>query len=90
MPQPPAQIAAQAELLFNAERTRWVADEQWHPDQSGEILEDGRYRLKIPFSNPSELLMDILQFGPEVEVIAPDFLRDMVKQSLLESEALYR
>ena len=79
----------EAELLFNADRARWVADEQWHPDQDGEILEDGRYRLKIPFSSPAELLMDILQFGPEVEVVAPDFLREMVRKSLQRSRELY-
>lgn len=80
----------QAELLFDADRARWVADETWHPDQQGEMLEDGRYRLRIPFSNPSELLMDILQFGAEVEVVAPDFLRDMVKQSLEDSRDRYK
>lgn len=79
----------QAELLFSARRARWVADEQWHPDQQGELLQDGRYRLRIPFSNPSELLMDILQFGSEVEVVGPDFLRDMVKQSLKDSRKIY-
>ena len=79
----------EAELLFNADRARWVADEQWHPDQRGEILADGRYRLKIPFSNSSELLMDILQFGPEVEVVAPDFLKELVVKSLEKSRGLY-
>ena len=80
----------EAELLFDADRARWVADERWHPDQQGEMLDDGRYRLRIPFSNPSELLMDILQFGAEVEVVAPDFLRNMVMQSLEASRRRYK
>ncbi len=71
-----------AELLFTARRARWVADEQWHPQQQGSIHEDGSYLLKIPFSHSGELIMDILKYGAEVEVLAPDFLRDQVVESL--------
>ena len=84
-----AAATARAAAAGGVERARWVADEIWHPDQQGEWLEDGRYRLQIPFSNPSELLMDILQYGPEVEVQAPEFLRDMVIDSLNKNRSIY-
>jgi predicted DNA-binding transcriptional regulator YafY len=29
-------------LRFTPERARWVAEEQWHPQQQGRILEDGK------------------------------------------------
>jgi predicted DNA-binding transcriptional regulator YafY len=64
-----------AVLLFSKERARWVADEQWHPQQQGSYREDGRYELKIPYRDSRELLMDILRHGPEVEVLAPASLR---------------
>src|SRR5690606_11374137 len=32
-----------AVLRFSAERARWVADERWHPDQSGQFRTDGSY-----------------------------------------------
>jgi len=52
-------------------RARWVADEQWHPRQTGRFLEGGRYELQVPYSDPCERVMDILKFGAEVEVVAP-------------------
>jgi proteasome accessory factor C len=67
-----------AELRFSAEMSRWVADETWHADQLGEFDAAGRWLLKLPFSNARELVMDILRYGPDVEVLAPAFLRDAV------------
>ncbi|MFN0314848.1 MAG: helix-turn-helix transcriptional regulator [Burkholderiales bacterium] len=71
-----------AVLLFSKERARWVADERWHPEQTGEFLSDGRYELRIPFRDPRELVGDILRHGPEVEVLAPDSLRAEVAHRL--------
>lgn len=80
---------ARAVLHFSAERARWVADEQWHPDQQGRFLPDGGYQLSVPYSDDRELLMDILKYGADVEVIAPPELRATVKQTLLETIQLY-
>jgi predicted DNA-binding transcriptional regulator YafY len=62
-------------LRFTPERARWVADEQWHPEQQGRFLEGGSYELRIPYSDPRELVMDILKYGPDVEVAEPEALR---------------
>jgi hypothetical protein len=43
-----------AVLRFTAERARWVADEQWHPQQQGGFLADGRFELRIPLYIKSE------------------------------------
>lgn len=66
---------AVATIRFSAHAARWVADEHWHSKQEGRFLEDGSYELKLPYSNPRELLMDILKYGPDAEVIAPPPLR---------------
>ncbi len=71
-----------AELEFTAEQARWVSKEVWHPDQTGPMLEDGRYRLKVPFSNPTELAMDIMRHVPAVKVVSPDSLRERIRQML--------
>ena len=70
---------ATAILRFTAHRARWVADETWHPEQQSRWLEDGRYELSIPYSNDKELIMDILKYGADVEVIAPEELKEAVK-----------
>ncbi len=71
-----------AVLRFSPERARWVASEHWHSDQQGHFLDDGRYELRIPYHDPRELIMDILKYGPDVEVASPTSLRNAVKERL--------
>lgn len=56
-------------LRFAAERARRIADERWHPRETGSFLDDGRYELQVPYADPRELIMDILKFGAGVEVM---------------------
>lgn len=67
-----------ATLRFTAQRARWVAAEHWHPEQQGSFLDDGSYQLRLPYSNDPELIMDILKYGPDCEVVAPAVLRAKV------------
>lgn len=78
-----------AVLHFSAERARWVADEQWHPQQTGKFLDDGRYELRLPYADPRELIMDILKHGAEVEVVGPSSLRTAVARQLRHAANLY-
>lgn len=78
-----------AVLRFTAERARWVADEQWHPHQQGQFLLDGSYELRIPYANETELVMDILKHGAAVEVIAPEALRQTIRQNLQKAQENY-
>ncbi len=80
---------AWAVLQFGPEASRWVADENWHPDQIGQWIGE-RYELQLPYSDPRELLMDILKYGPEVEVVAPEELRGMVVERLATALTQYR
>lgn len=83
-------VRDEARLRFSPERARWVAQERWHPDQQGGWLADGSYELRIPYGNTPELLMDILKYGPDVEVLAPDSLRRLVAERLAAAAALYQ
>jgi len=69
-------------LRFSPNSARWVSDEQWHPEQIGQFDADGFYLLNVPYSHPTELVMDILRHGHHVEVIKPEVLRKMVKAEL--------
>ena len=68
----------EAALLFSKERARWVSRETWHPQQDGELQFDGTYLLKFPYSREPELVMDILKYGADVEVLSPQSLRERV------------
>lgn len=81
---------ATAVLVFTAKRARWVAGETWHPEQQSRWLADGRYELRVPYSDERELLMDVLKYGAEVEVVGPNALREAVKNSLDAAASQYR
>ena len=72
----------QARLRFSAEAARWAADEAWHPEQTARWLDDGRFELSFPFGHQRELLMSILSYGADVEVLEPETLRASVSEAL--------
>lgn len=78
-----------AVLRFSAASARWVAREVWHPRQRGEFDAEGRYLLRVPYSMDTEILMDVLRHGPEVEVLKPAALRHKVRQRLAQASAIY-
>jgi predicted DNA-binding transcriptional regulator YafY len=67
-----------AKLRFSPKRARWVANEQWHPEQRGETRVVGSFILEVPYSDDRELVMDIMKYGPDVEVLEPASLREHV------------
>lgn len=79
-----------AELRFTEHRSRWVAQEQWHPEQSGRFDAEGYYCLRIPYSQEHELVMDILKYGADVEVLQPASLRQRIIDTVAQMQAVYR
>jgi len=71
-----------ARLRFSPERARWVAQEQWHPEQSGKHESDGSYLLRLPYTDHRELIMDILKHGTHCEVLGPPSLRRVVGEEV--------
>jgi len=80
---------ATAELRFTPERARWVGTESWHPHQRGEFEPDGSYRLRVPYADDRELVMDILRYGADCEVLGPPALRKAVARELREALGRY-
>ena len=76
------QPTAWASLRFTPERARWVAQEVWHPAQRSKFDADGSYVLEVPFSDPRELMMDVLKYGADVQVLAPAVLRRRVQAEI--------
>jgi predicted DNA-binding transcriptional regulator YafY len=72
-------------LKFSSERARWVSKEKWHSKQEGKFLEDGSYELKIPYSKEPELLIDVMKYGPEVEILEPKDLRKKIQETLIKT-----
>jgi predicted DNA-binding transcriptional regulator YafY len=80
---------ATATLRFTPERARWVATESWHPDQVGKFAPDGSYILKLPYADDRELMMDILKYGADCEVVGPAALRKSVVAEISRMQQRY-
>jgi predicted DNA-binding transcriptional regulator YafY len=77
-----------AVLRFSPEAARWAAEETWHPDQVGYWGPHG-YEMQLPYSDERELAREILKFGPDCEVVAPEGLRETVAERLRRGAAIY-
>jgi predicted DNA-binding transcriptional regulator YafY len=78
-----------ARLKFTPSRAKWVRDEKWHNDQISTLHEDGSYELKIPYSDDRELMMDIMKYGADVEIIEPESLRVRVTDEIRKLSTIY-
>jgi predicted DNA-binding transcriptional regulator YafY len=86
-----------ATLVFSAEAAQWVANEEWHPQQEARWLDaapgdppgTGRYELRVPYSDPTELAMDILRHGDSVVVTGDKALATLIAARLRGAAARY-
>jgi predicted DNA-binding transcriptional regulator YafY len=78
-----------ATLRFSAEAAQWVAHEQWHPQQEATLHDDGTLTLRLPYADPTELAMDVLRHGDQVQVLAPASLAAAVQRQLRGALAFY-
>jgi predicted DNA-binding transcriptional regulator YafY len=78
-----------AVLHFEPQAAQWISREEWHAEQQGRWLPDGRYELKLPYVDETELAMDLLRQGDEVTVAEPPSLRRAVQQRLERAAARY-
>lgn len=78
-------------LRFLPEAAKWVRDEQYHQSQRMVEEEDGSLLFEVTVNGSREITKWILSFGPAVEVLEPDTLRQdvaaLIRQSLRQYEA---
>ena len=79
----------EAVLRFSAQAAPWISSEEWHAEQQGRHLPDGSWELTLPYVDETELVMDILRQGEQVQVLAPDSLVAAVRRRLSAALAVY-
>ncbi|BBP46419.1 transcriptional regulator [Thiosulfatimonas sediminis] len=84
------QATQTASLHFDEYITRWVEHEIWHPQQISEKQPDGSLIMHLPYHHDIELIQDILKHGSNVKVLAPQDLKDKVKQRLAQAWEAYQ
>lgn len=87
-----AEQKAEATLLFAPLIALRVQDEEWHPQQILHLRDDGSLEMRLPFNpqTPQELIKDILSYGDEVQVLAPEQLRQQIAIKLRHACAHYQ
>jgi predicted DNA-binding transcriptional regulator YafY len=83
--QPPVAV----DLRFSPAVAARVGEATWHPTQSVETEPDGSLRWRATVSGAIEIRLWILQWGADVEVLAPPELRDDVANTLRRALARY-
>jgi predicted DNA-binding transcriptional regulator YafY len=82
-----------ATMVFEPDAAQWVSNEEWHPQQTSRWLDgtpgEGRYELRVPYSAPQEILMDILRHGDSVTVVGNKTLQQAVAARLRSATKLY-
>jgi predicted DNA-binding transcriptional regulator YafY len=78
-----------AKLRFSPKQARWVSAETWHKHQKASFDKDGNYVLEFDYNQDPELVMDILKYGSEVEVLSPANLRKRVQDELIKALKRY-
>ncbi len=78
-----------ATIALNGLAARNVREQHWHPDQQIEETATG-ILLHLPVADDRELIMKVLQFGDEAEVIAPEALRKNVRERIAAMAACYQ
>ncbi len=69
-------------LRFDRERADDVAEFFFHPTQAMTPLDDGRVEVQFTASGLKEIAWHLFTWSPDVEIVAPDQLRDQYRQLL--------
>jgi predicted DNA-binding transcriptional regulator YafY len=68
---------------------RWVGEKIWHESQRSERRPDGSLILTFRVAGLDEIKRWVLSFGPEVTVLSPDALQEMVVRDMERTLELY-
>jgi predicted DNA-binding transcriptional regulator YafY len=78
-----------AEILLTSTAAEIVRHQRWHAQQSLEETPAGLL-LSLPVSDDRELLMKVLQFGSQAQVLAPESLRKKMVHEIGRMAKRYR
>jgi predicted DNA-binding transcriptional regulator YafY len=76
--------ATQYEFVFHFDQkvSHRVSEMKWHHSQQERLLDDGRIEIRFNTSGLEGVLRWILAWGDQVTVMAPDELKDRIRQEL--------
>ena len=72
------------ELLFDADRSTYITEREWHPNQECHQNEDGSVYLSFTTNQIQTVMSWILSFGSKVKVLNPPELKDKIRDEILK------
>lgn len=76
-------------LEFSPQVAGFVREQIWHKEQVMEEAEGDRLILTIPVSDFREIKREVLKYGADVKVLAPDGLRNEIKAEIERMGKIY-
>jgi proteasome accessory factor B len=76
-------------LRFTPAASPLVHERRWHPSQSLTAIPEGGCVLRMAIAEPLEMQPWIRSWGAQVQVLAPDWLRERIARELRQAAALY-
>ena len=76
-------------LRFADEAARRICETQWHHSQALDTDGGGGCTLSLSVAHPEEMLYWIRSWGPQVEVLEPQWLREQVRDEALAMAQVY-
>ncbi|HAR96657.1 MAG TPA: WYL domain-containing protein [Deltaproteobacteria bacterium] len=76
-------------LRFGSSVAPRIAEQVWHEAQQMANNEDGSLHLTFPVSGFEEVAREVLKYGAEVEVLAPEELREIVQAEIQKMAQIY-
>lgn len=81
--------SAQVVLKFQPAVAARVSEQIWHDAQQMTMNANGTLQLTFPVAGFEEVAREVLKYGAEVEVVAPDELREIVRQEIRKMAGIY-
>lgn len=81
--------AIEVKIRFGSDIADWVSELVWHEDQSVIRNADGSIVLSFPVSDFTEIKREILKFGHAAEVLAPETLREEMRDEIEKMNRIY-
>lgn len=75
---------------FSAHAATYAAEREWSAGQKLEELPNGEIIMQLKARNKAECIAWILGFGPEAEILQPDWLRQSVYETIKNMALLYK
>lgn len=79
------------EIEFDAHQARYARERKFHPTQKNKELSAGRLRVTFETSEAAlgQVARWLMQYGSHAQVVAPDELRQMIREEIEAMQILY-